>query len=106
MTGEWTCSNCGKTDCWSTRHSRHRCGVPRYFDGNGVGQGVIGVGPGKGAGLQGQGVGAGMSGVKLAGALGRDQTYVSAGNRTHRRGNGRRGNGREGPVLGAVSGGP
>ena len=100
-TGEWTCSDCGKTDCWSTRYSCYRCGVPRYFDGNGVGQGLFGVGPGKGVGLQSQGVGAGMSSVRLVGALGRDQTYVSAGNPTHRKGNGRRGNGREGPVLGA-----
>ena len=43
----------------------------------------------------GSGVGAGMSGVKLVGALGRDQTYVSAGNPTHRKGNGRRGNVRD-----------
>ena len=43
-----------------------------------------------------------MSGVRLVGALGRDQTFVSAGNPTHRRGNGRRGNGREGPLPGAV----
>ena len=50
-------------------------------------------------GLQGQGVGAGMSGVRLVGALGRDQTYVSAGNPTHRKGTGRRGAGREGPEL-------
>ena len=97
-TGEQTCS--GKTDCWSTRYSCCRCGVPRYFDGKCVGQGLFGVGPGKGVGLQGQVVGAGMSGVRLVGPLGRDQTYVS-GNPTHRRGNGRRGNGREGPVLGA-----
>ena len=64
-------------------------------------KGFCGVGLGKGVGLQGQGVGAGMSGVRLVGALGRDQTYVSAGNPTHRRGNGRRGNGREEPVPGA-----
>ena len=38
----------------------------------------FGVGPSKGVGLQGQGVGAGMSGVRLVGALGRDETYVSA----------------------------
>ena len=42
-----------------------------------------------------------MSGVRLVGALGRDQTYVSAGNPTHRKGNGRRGGGRKGPVPGA-----
>ena len=48
--------------------------------------------------LQGQGFGAGMSGVRLVGALGRDQTYVSAGNKTQWKGNGRRGGGREGPV--------
>ena len=42
-TGEWTCSNCGKTDCWSTRYSCFRCGVPRYFDGSGVGQGFLGL---------------------------------------------------------------
>ena len=41
-----------------------------------------------------------MSSVRLVGALGRDQTYVS-GNPTHRKGNGRRGNGREGSVPGA-----
>ena len=69
--------------------------------GSGAGQGLYGVGPGKGVGLQSQGVGAGMSGVRLVGALGRDQTYVSAGNPTHRKGNGRRGAGREGPVPGA-----
>ena len=39
--------------------------------------------------------------MRLVGALGRDQTYVSAGNPTHKKGNGRRGNGWEGPVLGA-----
>ena len=31
------------------------------------------------AGFHGLGVGAGMSGVRLVGALGRDQTYVSTG---------------------------
>ena len=31
------------------------------------------------AGFHGQGVGCGMSGVRLVGALGRDQTYVSTG---------------------------
>ena len=44
--------------------------------------GHFGAGPGKGGsvpGFQGQGVGVGMSGVKFVGALGRDQTYVSAG---------------------------
>ena len=40
-----------------------------------------------------------MSGVRLVGARGRDETYVSAGNPTHRKGRG--GGGREGPVLGA-----
>ena len=71
LTGRWTC--CGKTDCWSTRYSCYRCGVPR-----GVEQGLSVVGRGKCVGPQGQGVGAGMSGVRLVGALGRDQTYVSA----------------------------
>ena len=52
-------------------------------------------------GLQGQGAGAGMSGVRLVGALGRDQTFVSAGNPAHRKGTGRRGAGREGQVPGA-----
>ena len=42
-TGEWTCSNCGKTDCWSTRYSCYRCGVLRYFDGSGMGQGHFSV---------------------------------------------------------------
>ena len=96
--------NCGKTDCWSTRYSCYRSGVPRYFDGSGVGQGLFGAGPGKGGGmpgLQGQGVGAGMSSVRLEGALGRHQTYVSTGNPSHRKGNGKRGNGRELPVPGA-----
>ena len=44
-------------------------------------KGFLGVGPGKGArpvpGLQGDG--SGMSGVRLVGVLGRDQTYVSTG---------------------------
>ena len=105
-TGEWTCFNCDKTDCWSTRYSCYRCGVPRYFDGNGVELGLFGVGPGEGGGmpgLQGHGVGTGMSGVRLVGALGRDQTYVLVGNPTHRKGNGRRGNGRR-PVPGAAVG--
>ena len=42
-----------------------------------------------------------MSGVRLVGALGRDQTYVSAGNPTHRKGSGMREGGREGLVPGA-----
>ena len=37
------------------------------------------------------GVGAGLSGMRLVGALGRDQTYVPTGNHTHRKGNGGRG---------------
>ena len=39
----------------------------------------------------------GMSGVRF----GRDQTYVSIGNPSYRKGNGRRGGDREGAVLGA-----
>ena len=80
--GQWTCSNCGKSDCWSTRYSCYSCGCPRYFDTAGVGH-VHSAGQGKGggmAGFHGQGVGGGMSGVRLVGALGRDQTYVSTGN--------------------------
>ena len=50
-----------------------------------------------------------MSGVRLVGALGRGQTYVSTGNPTYRKGNGRRGGTREGPVpvagVGPGSGG-
>ena len=42
-----------------------------------------------------------MSGVRLVGALGRDQTCVSAVTHTHRKGTGRRGAGREGSVPGA-----
>ena len=53
------------------------------------------------AGLHGQGVGVGMSGVRLVGALGRDQTYVSTGNPSYRKNNGRRGGAREGAVPGA-----
>ena len=53
------------------------------------------------AGFHGQGVGAGMSGVRLVGALGRDQTYVSTGNPSYRKNNGRRGGAREGAVPGA-----
>ena len=52
-------------------------------------------------GFQDRGVGAGMSGVRLVGALGRDQTCVSAGIPTHRKGSGRREGGREGLVPGA-----
>ena len=84
-TGEWRCSNCGKADCWSTRYSCCRCGVPRYFDGSSF--------------VQGHFSGGGMSGVRLVGALGRDQTYVSARNPTYRKGSGWRGGGREGPSL-------
>ena len=92
-----------KTDCWSTRYSCYRCGCPRYFDAARVGQ-VHSAGQGKGggtAGFHGQGVGAGMSGVRLVGALGRDQTYVSTGNPSYRKNNGRRGGAREGAVPGA-----
>ena len=63
--GQWTCSNCGKSDCWSTKYSCYRCGCPRYFDAAGVGQ-VHSGGQGKGggvAGFLGEGVGGGMSGV-------------------------------------------
>ena len=42
-----------------------------------------------------------MSDVRLVGALGRDQTYVSPGNPSHRKNNGRRGGAREEVVLGA-----
>ena len=53
------------------------------------------------AGFHGPGAGAGMSGVRLVGALGRDQTYVSPGNPSYRKNNGRRGGAREGGVPGA-----
>ena len=53
------------------------------------------------AGFHGQGVGAGTSGVRLVGALGWDQTYVSTGNPSYRKSNGRRGGAREGAVPGA-----
>ena len=112
-TGKWTCSNCGKTDCLSTRYTCYRCGVPRYFDGCGMEQGNFGDGQGNGGmvrtgvpSFQGQGgVGAGMSGTRLVGALGRDQTYVPTVNRTQRKGNGGCGSVREGPVPGAGVGG-
>ena len=45
--------------------------------------------------VKGSGVGGGMSGVRLVGALGRDQTYVSTGNPSYRKGNGRRGGARD-----------
>ena len=48
-----------------------------------------------GPSFQGEGgVGAGMSGMRLVGVLGRDQTYVPTGNPAHRRSNGGRGGGR------------
>ena len=47
------------------------------------------------------GVGCGMSGIRLVGALGRNQTYVSPGNPSYRKNNGRRGGAREGGVPGA-----
>ena len=78
--GQWTCSNCGKPDCWSTRYSCYRCRCPRYFDAAGVGQ-VHSGGQGKGGGVAGfhvQGVGGGMS-DRLVGALCRDQTCASTG---------------------------
>ena len=56
-------------------------GVLVIFDVAGAGQVQFG-GQGKGggtAGFHGQGVEAGKSGVRLVGALGRDQTYVSRG---------------------------
>ena len=67
-TGEWMCSNCGKTG--STRYSCYRCGFL------GGGQGHSNAGPGKGGGgqnFQGQaGIGAGMSGMRIVGRNGRD----------------------------------
>ena len=39
--------------------------------------------------------------VRLVGALGRDQTYVSTGNPSYRKSSGRRGGAREGAVPGA-----
>ena len=48
-----------------------------------------------------KGLGAGMSGVRLVGALGRDQTYVLTGNPSYRKCNGRRGAAREAAVPGA-----
>ena len=42
-----------------------------------------------------------MSGARLVGALGQDQTKISTGTPTHRKGNGRRGGGRDRPVPGA-----
>ena len=42
-----------------------------------------------------------MSGIRLVGAPGRDQTYASPGNPSYRKNNGRRGGAREGGVLGA-----
>ena len=85
--GEWTCSNCGKTVCWSTRYSCYRCGVPRYFDAGGFGQGNFGGGQGKGgmvrkkgSEFQGQGgVGAGKSGMRIVGPCGRDQSWGRQG---------------------------
>ena len=86
--GEWTCSDSGKTDCWSTRKSCYRCGVPRYFDGTGMGQGHFGAGPGKGVpGFQGQGFRVGMSGgqffprVSFQGAGRRFRRFVRAASR-------------------------
>ena len=99
--GQWTCSNCGKNDCWCAMCSCYRCGCPRYFDAAGVGQ-VDSGGQGKGggvAGFHGQGVRGGMSGVRLVGALGRDQTKVSTGNPSYRKGNGRTAGAREGRRL-------
>ena len=100
--GQWTCSNCGKNDCWSTRYSCYRCGCPRYFDMARMGQ--VHAGQSKVGGIAGfhsPGVGGGMSGIRLVGALGRDQTYVSPGNPSYRKNNGRRGGAREGGVPGA-----
>ena len=48
------------------------------------------------AGFHCQGFVAGMSGVRLVGALGRDQTCVSTGNPSYRKSNGRRGGARGG----------
>ena len=91
--GQWTCSNCGKTDCWSTRKSCYRCGCPRYFDAARDGQ-VHSAGQGKGggmAGFHGQGVGCGMSGVRLVGLLvgirrmSRQESFIQEKQRKERR---------------------
>ena len=47
--GQWTCSNCGKNDCWSTRYSCYRCGCPRYFDMARMGQ--VSAGQSKAGGI-------------------------------------------------------
>ena len=80
--GQWTCSNCGDMARMGQAHA---------------GQSKVGGI----ASFHSPGVGGGMSGIRLVGALGRDQTYVSPGNPSYRKNNGRRGGAREGGVPGA-----
>ena len=62
--------------------------------------------PAKGGGFQGQGgVGTGMSGVRIVGPNGRDQTYTPGGDPTFRKGAGVKGGGKGGVVPGAGVGG-
>ena len=98
--GDWTCGNCGRKGCWSTRYTCYRCGHPRYSE-------VVQGGNGKG-GMHQDGVSTGMGGVRIVGANGRDQQHVPGGDPTQRRkvgGNKVRGGEGEGRVLnGALPG--
>ena len=99
--GQRVCSNCSAQDCWNTRHSCCRCGVPRHFNGGGgCGQGGVGKGWAVQGGVEGccaggfprgglagqGGVGGGMDCAKVIGPTGRNQTLVPAGNPTFRKG--------------------
>ena len=98
--GQWTCSNCGKPDFWSTRYS---VGVLVILMRPGLGKCTL-VGKAREVVwlvFMVKGSGCGMSADRLVGALGRDQTYVSTGHLSYRKGNGRRGGAREGAVPGA-----
>ena len=79
----------GQPRRWNTRYSCYRCGFPRYLEGGGGCQGGQGSGeqgnePGKRGMYQG-GVGTGMGGIRVYGSNGRDQTYVSGSDPTHRK---------------------
>ena len=82
--GDWTCGNCRQPGCWNTKFSCYRCGAPRYLDQAGDGQGNLGSLDVE-VRYQG-GVGEGMGGFRIVGPNGRDQTYTSVGDPTHRKG--------------------
>ena len=91
--GQWTCSNWGKSDCWSTRYSCYRFAARVTLVGKAREVAwLVSMVKGTGGGHE----WCSISGVLLVGI----RRMLSTGNPSHRKGNGRREGAREGAVLG------